>query len=345
MDFPTPRFALDAIQHRLEHPILGYTEVPDRLVDAVVAWAHRKFEWELDPDWILWISAVVSGMSIAVRTVGERGDGCLVFLPSYPPFLDMPPDNDRELITSNLRLRDGSWVMDMDDVAEKCRSVSSLLLCNPQNPTGRVYSRQELLELSEVCLKTETTLISDEIHWGLILDENKRHIPVASISPEIAANVITIVSHTKSYNLAGLQSAIAIIPDKRLRDTFENATRGLMTSGSPLSYAGAIAAYEDNSSWLADLASYLRSNRELLESTVNKHDALQMTHVEGTHLAWIDARALPVANPKRFFEAFGLGLNDGEDFGTPGFVRFNFAVPRSLLMQGIERLEKAMAQF
>lgn len=345
MDFATPGFLLAAIQDRLKHPILGYTEVPQRLESAVIEWAQRRFNWKLDPDWIVWISAVVPGMNVALRSIGNAGDTTLHFIPIYPPFLDMPANNDRLALTTELRIDSGSWVMDLDDVKKKCLLASSLLFCNPQNPTGRVYSREELLGLAEICLATETVLISDEIHWGLILDEDKEHIPIASLSSDIAANTITILSHTKSYNLAGMQSAIAIIPNEVLRKNYEDAIRGSMTSGSPLAYAAAISAYEDDSAWLSELSSYLRSNRDLLEERANDLNRISMTHVEGTHLAWLDARSIPVQNPKRYLEAFGLGLSDGEEFGMPGFVRFNFAAPRTLLEQGIDRLQNAVSLF
>ena len=342
MDFATPQFILDAIHDRLKHPILGYTEVPERLEATVIAWAEQRFGWRLNPDWIVWISAVVPGMNMALRSVGDAGDTTLHFTPIYPPFLDMAAHNDQIALTSQLQLADDLWVMDLDDVRKKCASARSLLFCNPQNPTGRIYTQEELQGLADVCLETGTILVSDEIHWGLILDRDKEHIPIASLSPEIELNTITILSHTKSYNLAGMQSAIAIIPSERLRRNYEDAIKGWMTSGSPLAYAAATAAYEDDSSWLVELTAYLRSNRDLLEKTVNDSNLISMAHVEGTHLGWIDARALPVRDPKRYFDAFGLGLSDGKEFGAPGFVRLNFATPSALLEQGMTRLQNAI---
>lgn len=338
MDFATPGFIADAIRERLEHPILGYTSAPQELEDAFVAWIARHFNWSVDPEWVVPITAVVPGLNLSVRSVGTKGDQCLIPVPVYPPFLEVPVQSHRRGVYSQLVLEDDMWVMDFEDIANKAKNCSSLLLCNPQNPTGRVYTEAELRKLGSICTETETLLISDEIHWGLILEPSCRHIPIASLSQEIADNSITLISHTKTYNVAGLLSAIAVIPNHALRQRFEVLVERTMPSGSPLSYAAGIAAYNDTSSWLQELNAYLRTNRDLVLRTIDSLATVDAFRIEGTHLCWIDGRGLGVPDVAAHLERHGLGLSDGAEFGRPGFVRLNFAAPRKLLRKGLDRL-------
>ena len=263
--------------------------------------------------------------------------------PIYPPFLMTSAANRRQQIRSELVLENGQWVMDFDDLNQKAEAanVKTMLLSNPQNPTGRIYTREELQQLGEIGLRTNTVVVSDEIHWGLCLEPSSQHMPIAALNEEIEQNTITLISHTKSYNVSGLQSAFAVIRDPVLRQQFVDASPGWMSTVSPLSYAAATAAYADRSSWLADLQAYLRINRDMLGTVVDKLPNVAMAHVEGTHLGWMDARAIPVQDHAAYFEAHGLGLSDGVEFGSPGFVRFNFATPRTLLEKGLARLESA----
>lgn len=338
MDLPTPSFIVDAIRDRLEHPILGYTSPPSELVDAFVEWSARNFDWVVDPDWVVPISAVVPGLHLSVRSVGSEGDNCLIPVPVYPPFLEVPAQSHRQGVYSHLVLDGNKWVMDFGDIYSKTKTASSLMFCNPQNPTGRVYSEDELRNLGMICLENETLLISDEIHWGLVLEPSHVHIPIASLSEEIANNSITLVSHTKSYNVAGLLTAIAVIPNPAIRRRFETLVERTMPSGSPLAYAAGIAAYNDTSKWLPELTAYLRANRDMVLTTINSVATIDSCNIEGTHLCWIDGRSLGVSDVAKHFESHGLGLSDGAEFGTPGFVRLNFAAPKKLLRQGLDRL-------
>lgn len=338
MDFATPKFIIDAIRERLEHPILGYTSAPQDLEDAFVAWIARHFNWAVDPEWVIPITAVVPGLNLSVRSVGTEGDQCLIPVPVYPPFLEVPVQSHRRGVYSRLVLEDDMWQMNFEDIANKAKNCSSLLFCNPQNPTGRVYTESELRKLGSICAETETLLISDEIHWGLVLEPTCEHIPIASLAPEIANNSITLISHTKTYNVAGLLSAIAVIPNPTLRQRFEVLIERTMPSGSPLSYAAGIAAYNDTSSWLQELTAYLRMNRDLVLRTIDSLATFEAFRIEGTHLCWLDGRGLGVPDVAAHLERHGLGLSDGTEFGTPGFVRLNFATPRKLLRQGLDRL-------
>lgn len=341
MDFPVPDFLLDAIRNRLTHPIIGYTEPPDELGQTFFRWALRKFDWAIDPDWLVWIHGVVPGLNLAVRSIGEDNDTIVIPTPIYPPFLKLAGNNHRKDLRVPLRCENNEWTMDMPALRDASRQAVCLTLCNPQNPTGRVYTTEELRTIATLCLETETILISDEIHWGLVLDESAKYVPIASLDHDIAHNTITLLSHTKTYNIPGLQCAVAVIPNPGLRERFETTLEKLFGSISPLAYAAAMAAYQDQSTWLPELQASLRANRDLLQSSVDSTNHFSMTHVEGTHLGWIDCRQLPLKNPARYLEAFGLGLSDGLDFDAPGFMRFNFAAPRSLVAKGLERLQLA----
>ena len=343
MDFATPEFILDSIRTRLEHPVIGYTELPEELVAIFIDWAERRYGWRIHPDWLIPLTSLVPGLNAAVRCLGDDGDASVVMTPIYPPFLKTAAINHRVQIRSPLQLHDDRWVMDFDDIETKTRDKSSrtVMLSNPQNPTGRIYKRDELQSLAEICLRSNTVIVSDEIHWGICLEPGSNHIPLATLGDEVDENTITLISHTKSYNIAGLQSAFAVIRNPELRERFDVAKSGWMSSVSPLAYAAAMAAYSDDTTWLAELQTYLRSNRDLLTDSVSKLPNLSMVTVEGTHLGWIDARAIPVRDHAAYFESHGLGFSDGVEFGTPGFVRFNFATPRSVLKRGIRRLETA----
>ena len=343
MDFRAPDFILEAVKSRLGHPVIGYTDLPDELISAFIDWADRRYGWRVHPDWLIAFTSLVPGLNAAVRSVGADGNSMLVMTPIYPPFLKTAEINRRRQIRSPLVLANGQWIMDIDDIERKTCDVATtiLLLSNPQNPTGRVYTKEELRALGNVCVRNKTVIVSDEIHWGLCLDRNVNHIPLATLSDEFESNLITLISHTKSYNTAGLQSAFAVIRNPTLRARFEKATDGWMASVSPLAFAAAIAAYNDHSAWLPELQDYLRVNRDTLAHVVAALPNVSMAHVEGTHLGWLDARAIPVLDQAAYFEAHGLGLSDGVDFGAPGFVRFNFAAPRSIVENGVSRLQRA----
>lgn len=342
MDFPTPDFLLETIHNRLQqHRILGYSSIPSELVESFVAWTDRMFRWQVNEDWLVWIPSVMTGINIAIRVVGKRGDHCVIPVPVYPPFLWVPEQHDRVPSFSPLVRHQDSWKMDFDDVRSTTKNASTVLFCNPQNPTGRVYTRQELIDLATVCIKHKTVLISDDIHWGLVLDEDLAYTPIASLDPEIAAQTISLYSHTKTYNIPGESVAVAVIPDPEIRRAFKSQAQRIHPSLSPLALAGATAAYRDETTWLVELNSYLRQNHDLLRQAVIDSQVLGTTAVEGTHLMWIDTTRLPVSNPKKHFESFGLGLSDGVEFRGPGFVRLNFAIPRTLLEISIERLRGA----
>ena len=343
MDFTAPDFVLEALHKRIDHGVLGYAEAQPALVDAACAWFWQRFNWKVDPDWLIWIPGVVPGLNIASRAIGSEDDALITMTPVYPPFLSVPENSNKQILSSPLIYDGKKWSIDFADIEDKARLASGLLLSNPQNPTGRVYSESELSKLAEICIANDVIVISDEIHWGIVLDENRSHIPIASISEEISLTTITLIASTKTYNVAGLNCALGVIPDPSLRERFVDATTGFVSHISPLAYTAALATFLDRSSWIKDLVAYLRVNRDLLERCVDETPGIAMAHVEGTYLGWIDARSLQVDDPATFFENHGLGFSNGFDFNGEGFVRFNFACHRDLLLEGIERLKRAVS--
>jgi cystathionine beta-lyase len=342
MEFPAPGFVLDAIRERIDDEIIGYTKIPGELNSAFQGWLQRTSNWTVPEEWLVWIPGVVPGFNLAARAVAEANAAVMIPTPVYYPFLQVPEHSGLELQKVDLKPdQSGRWNIDFDELQTKVTQNTRLLMfCNPQNPTGRVYSKAELTALADFCMQHKLILCSDEIHCSLVLDDNAQHHSIASLSPEIAERSISLFAASKTYNIPGLPCAVAVIPDADLRHAFKRAMMGLVPGVGPLAIAASIVAFADQSSYLPELRAYLRGNYQRLREAIGP----RVSHLEGTYLAWIDMRDTPVGNaPGRFFEDHGLGLSDGAAFGGPGYVRFNFACPTSFLDQGLERFQQAMA--
>ena len=342
MDLPTPPFVVDAIRRRLKHPVLGYTIAPRPVVDAFVDWLERRYAWRVSGEWLVWLGGVVPGFNLGAQAVAEAGTELVLPVPAYPPFFRVAERARLRGVLSPLVRHGDRWEMDFDDLKAKVtRETAALLFCNPQNPTGRVYEKDELTALADLIVASDTVVISDEIHCPLVLDPERRHIPIASMDAGVAARSITLFAPTKAYNFPGLGGAVAVVPNAGIRERFLEAIAGMASNVSPLSYAAMGAAFADTSKWLARRNTLLSGNGALLEQAVAGVDGVETTHVEATFMAWLDVRRLHLANAAAHFEAHGLGLSDGREFGAPGFLRFNFGCARSLLRRGLERLREA----
>ncbi len=341
MDFAAPRFLLDSLRDRLDHPVLGYTRIPDDLVTAFLTWLQRNYQWKVPKEWLVWIPSVVSGLNLAAMGAARPSGSILIPTPVYYPFLSVPAHAGQRCLEAPMQRNGMLWEMDFDAMSATLGADTHMvMIANPQNPTGRVYSEQELRTLAAFAERRDLIICSDEIHCGLLLDPTVRHLPIASLGTDIAARTISLYSVTKSYNIPGLSCAVAVIPNPSLRQRFQNARRGLTPSIGPLAFVASAAAFADRSDWLHRLLDYLRGNHEVMLSTLGA----RMTPVEGTYLAWIDLRDLDLTDPVAYFEGHGLGLSDGADFGRRGFVRFNFGCPRGLLQEGLARLTKGLDQ-
>ena len=344
MDFRSPPAVIEALQQRVDHGVFGYGVAPAELYETVCTMLATKYEWQVQPEWLIWLPGLVSGLNIACRAIGGQGDAVMTMVPIYPPFLTAPKHFNRQLIRVPL-LDDGKrWVIDFE-LLEKSITAKTrlLLLCSPHNPVGRVFDREELAKLVSICEKYDIIICSDEIHCDLILDTDKKHIPTATISPAAEARTITLMAPSKTFNVPGLGCSFAIISDTDLRQKFYLAMGGIVPEVNILGYTATLAAYRDGWEWLACLLDYLRENRQLVEQEIGSIDGLTMRYVEATYLAWIDARSIDARSPARYLEKAGVGLSEGSDFGSPGFMRLNFGCPRSLLKQALERMSQALA--
>lgn len=343
MDFKAPPAVLDALHRQVEHGVFGYTYPSEELTATALAMLKDRHGWAVKSEWIVWLPGLVTGINVACRAVGSPGDKVMTVTPVYPPFLSAPALGGRELLTLPHLHDGGRYVFDFD-VLEKAitPAVKLFLLCNPQNPTGRVFSQEELHRLSEICLQHGMVICSDEIHCDLVLDSDKQHVSLAALDGAIAARTITLLAPSKTYNIPGLGCSLAVIPDGKLRSSFRKTMEGIVPHVNILGLTAALAAYHDSEDWRLALIDYLRGNRDMLEAFVSRTEGLSMPHVEATYLAWIDCRKLPAENPTLFFEDAGVGLSDGKEFGVPGFVRLNFGCPRSTLSEALLRMERAV---
>jgi len=342
MDFQSPPAVIEALKKRAQHGVFGYGIEPAGLIEAVCNTLSRKYAWNIDPAWLVWLPGLVCGLNVACRSVGTTDDHVMTMIPIYPPFLTAPGNSNRRIITVPMNTGREGWDIDFSLLEQSITDRTRLLLlCNPHNPTGRVFSRRELENLLSLCERFNIILCSDEIHCDLILDTEKKHIPTASIGPEAADRTITLMAPSKTFNIPGLGCSFAVISNNRLRKQFIQAMNGIVPHVNILGHAAAEAAYRDGWDWLEALLEYLRQNRLLVEEEINSTNGLAMHHVEATYLAWIDARGLDKLNPGRFLESCGVGLAEGSDFGWPGFVRLNFGCQRALLNQALKRIKAA----
>ncbi|AJE03226.1 MalY/PatB family protein [Geobacter pickeringii] len=346
MDFRSPPAVIQALHERVEHGVFGYTHPPAELVEAVRDALRSDYGWEVPPEWIVWLPGLVCGLNVLCRAVGGAGDEVVTFTPIYPPFMSSPGLSDRSLVKVPLQLRDGRWVPDLEALERAITPRSRLLLlCSPHNPVGRVWSAEELAQFVAVAERHNLVIGSDDIHAGLVLDDEKRHIPIATLSPEAARRTITLLAPSKTYNIPGLGCSFAVIGDPTLRRDFRTAMGRIVPHVNTLGYTAALAAYRDGEEWRQELVAYLRGNRDLVTAEISTMPGLSLTPAEATYLAWIDARATGIPEPARFFEEAGVGLSDGADFGAPGFVRLNFGCSRPLLVEALGRMRKALAEF
>jgi len=345
-DFPVAAEIAEALHRRIDHGVFGYSHPSKRLIELVVERMQWLYQWDIKPEWLVWVPGVVNGLNLACRSNGKTGDS--VFVPSviYPPFSDAPGLSGRigrpvPMLQNNRR-----WVLDLEWLEQRISSDARLLLfCNPQNPGGSVYNRDELTRLAEMAVTRDMVICSDEIHSDLILQPGLQHVPVASLNEDIAKRTITLMGTSKSFNTAGLGCSFAIIPGRELRNRFKKARAGLVSYVNILGYTAAEAAYESGDDWNRQQVDYLRANRDYLEHEINQIPGLKLDITEATYLAWIDVSELKLGNPRVFFEKAGVGLSAGREFGDDGFMRLNFGCPRSRVEQAVTRIRLAVSDY
>ena len=340
-DFRAPPAVLEAIARRAAHGVFGYNVPPPALRDAVIERMQRLYGWRVAPEWVVFVSGVVPGLHLAARHLTRPDQHALVPTPVYQHLKRSLELAQRAHTDVPLLLSNGRWVWDEDFLATAARPNSRLLfLCNPQNPGGTIFTREELARLADFAEKHDLVICSDEIHADILLDEGKPHVPIASISREASRRSVTLISPNKAFGFPGAGCAFAIIEDAELRRAFSSDHHATVHDASVFAYEAALAAYRECGDWLAAQMAYLRGNRDLVEREIAAAPGLKMAHVEATYLAWIDATGLGVPDPYKYFLERGVAMSPGAQFGAAGFVRLNFGTQRALLAEALGRMKK-----
>jgi len=345
MDFASPPEVIEALHRRVDHRVFGYPQAHAGLEQAVHDYLERRHGYRAEPDQVVHLGGLVPALSLAARAFCKPGEAVLTCTPVYPPFLGVHRDAGAELITVDHALVDGRWTLDFDALEAAVTPRTRLLtFCSPQNPLGRVFDRSEVTRLAEFCARHQLVFVSDEIHCDLILDEDEQpFFSALRLPPELLERTIVLLSPSKTWNIAGLGYAYAVIPDAKLRRRFSAARGHTLAEINALSYFAAEAAYRHGEPWRQALLAYLRENRRTLhEFLAAEVPGLAPLHGAATYLAWIGARDSGVEHPARHLEEqAGLFVSDGAFFGWPGWFRFNFATPRAHLRRGLEKLAAA----
>ena len=349
MDFRSPEVVIEALHDRVEHGFFGYGREPEELFEVAAQRIAHRYGWHVAPEAIVAVPGVVGGVNLATQTFSSPGDGVVLQTPAYPPILHCPEKfGATPRLAKLVQDESGRYTPDWEEFDAAVSGASLFLLCNPHNPVGRAFEPGELRRMADGCLANGALIISDEIHCDLVMP-GYRHTPIASVSPEIEARTITFMAPSKTFNLPGLKTSIAIIPDQELRERFVAARADLLRTPNLLGVAAAVAAYRGGGPWLDELLQYLQSNRDYVTEFVRERlPGVSIYPAEATYLAWLDCRQTGITGtePCEFFlEHAKVGLSDGATFGDDGrgFVRLNFACPRSMLEDGLTRMERALA--
>lgn len=350
LDFPSPEPVVRALRQRVDHRVFGYGTEPAELRSLVVAHLEQSYRWCVEPQDIIFLPGVLSGFNVATRAVTTPGDGVLVHTPIYFPILETPKLASCTLDEMELTRRpDGSYSVNFEQFDATITPRSRIfILCNPHNPIGRVYRRDELERMAEICLRRGVIICSDEIHCDLVFSGH-RHVPIATLGPEVAQRTITLMAPSKTYNLAGLHFSFAVVQNPELRNRMLRIGAGIVPQApGVLSRSAALAAYQHGKPWLDDLLRYLEANRDYLAEALSAEESrIRVCRPEGTYLAWLDCRQAGIpGNPYKYFlEEARVALSDGVTFGRggEGFVRLNFGCPRSTLAEALQRMKLSLS--
>lgn len=345
MDFQTAPPIINALQRRVAHGIFGYTHVPDAYFDAVINWFHRRHGWVINREWFIYTSGVVPAVSAVIKALAVPGDKVIIQTPVYNCFFSSIRNNGCEIVSNPLIYRDNTYYIDYEDLEEKAadKDTKLMLLCNPHNPAGRVWTKEELLRIGEICIRNSVTVVSDEIHCELVFPGHV-YTPFASISETFLQHSVTCFSPSKAFNIAGLQIANIISADKEWLKRIDRAININETCDvNPFGVEATIAAYNESEEWLFQLLDYLKNNYDCMADFCRKNlPGLSITKLEGTYLVWMDCHSLNIPSDvleQRLMDEAKLWLNSGTHYGAEGegFMRWNIACPRQLLLDGLNR--------
>ncbi|MBN2074921.1 MAG: PatB family C-S lyase [Dehalococcoidales bacterium] len=356
MDFPVAQPILEALKERAEHPFYGYTFPDADVTESVVVRMQKIFNWTIDPEWVVYTPGVIPALNVAVRAVTHPGDGIILQEPAYFPFFSVVNSSGCHIQNNQVIQVGNRYEMDYDDLERKFSIQSgargpnrnkAIIFCNPHNPIGRLWTRDEVARMGDIVIGNGGVVIADEIHCEILMKRYK-HTPFATISEEFAQNSITCMSPSKTFNLPGLEISTIIIPNKKLRDEFTSTREGILPSPNVFGYVALKAGYRHGDEWLEQVLEYLQGNLDFIKDfIVERIPKIKVTEHQGTYLLWLDFRALGLDNESlRAFtrEKVKIGLNDGYTFGESGsgFQRMNFACPRSIIQEALTRIEKAV---
>ncbi|MCX7975562.1 MAG: PatB family C-S lyase [Bellilinea sp.] len=344
MDFTSPPAIIEALHQRVSHGVFGYPAELEGLKEAILDWLERRYAWKVKAEDLIFLPGVVVGFNLVAQALCTDQRGVVIQTPVYPPFLNVGKNAGVPLLTSKLTPGDANhYEVDFDSFSNSLdQNAGMFLLCNPHNPVGRVFTRKELEQMAEQCLRRGVLICSDEIHCDLVY-EGYHHVPLASLDAEIASKTVTLMAPSKTFNIPGLEFSFAVVSDPQMRQKINQARRGLVGGVNLMGMVAARAAYQQGECWLEQLLAYLKTNRDWLYQTVREClPEVKMPLPEGTYLAWLDFRQTEVGNdPFSFFlKEAKVGLNDGRAFGNggEGHVRLNFGCPLRLLQEGVNRM-------
>lgn len=349
MDFRTPDFIVEAIKKRCEHEIFGYTFGSDAYYESIINWVHYKHNWQIQREWISYIPGIVKGIAFAIQCFTQKGDKVIIQPPVYHPFRIVPKKMGREVVYNPLKqTAEGLYEMDFEQLESIIEGCKILILSNPHNPGGIVWGKETLAHLADVCARHQVLVISDEIHSEMAYPQYKHH-PFATVSKEAERCSITFMAPSKTFNIAGIVTSYAIVPDPELRKTFYGFLEaGEFNAGTIFAYTATTAAYTYGAEWLQQMRNYIMENvRYVDEFTKRELPKIKVYQPQASFLVWLDCRELGLSQPelvKLFQEKAGLALNDGAIFGPggEGYMRLNIGCPKSILEKSMKSLKKAL---
>lgn len=356
MDFPSPQPIVEAIKERADHPFFGYTQAPQTLIDAVVERVKNKFKWNIKPEWIVFTPGVISGLNIALKSLTHPGDRVILQEPCYHQFFPVVKNSGCQIVTNPLKLVDKKYEIDFENLKEIFSSkkghnpyykpIKTIIFCNPNNPTGRVWRKEEIEKLGNIAIENNLTVIADEIHSEILLNGNK-HTTFGSISKEFEENCIVCISPSKTFNLSGIHISPIIIPNEKIRREFIATMNGIVPSPDIFAYTALEAGFKYGDDWLKQVLEYLEENLNFLKDYFKDIKGMTPIIPEGTYLVWIDCKGLKMNNKaltKFLKKEAKVCLEDGSLFGTngEGYMRMNIAMPRPLLKEALKRIKNAV---
>ncbi|KOM97687.1 cystathionine beta-lyase [Clostridium botulinum] len=348
MDFRTAQPIIDACKRKAEEGVWGYTSRPDSYFKAVQEWEKRRNQWDVDVSLMSWSLGVVPALSAIVKIFSHTGDKILIQTPVYSEFYDITEAWERVVVENQFIEKNGKWHIDFEDFEKKAKECKIFLLCNPHNPLGIVWEPEELKRMAEICIANDVLLVSDEIHSDLIF-HGKKHTPTATLSKEISKKIITCVSATKTFNLAGLQASTTIFPNEQMKQKFDGFWMNMdIQRNNAFSSVAMEAAYNEGEEWLTQLLAYVSENFDFIKKYFDENIPKIKPNVpDATYLVWLDCRELGMSNEELrdfMIHKVGLGLNEGCSFGRSlsGYMRLNAACPRSVLEQALKQLKEAI---